>query len=65
VIRALQARYGMRCTEVYGHGDLQTDRQSFEGYRLSRLARAACHVPEVPAQRPEETAGAGSGGAKG
>ena len=65
VIRALQARYGMRCTEVYGHGDLQTDRQSFEGYRLSRLARAGCDLPEVPAQKPETTAAAVKGGASG
>ena len=42
VIRALQTRYGMKCEEVYGHGDLQTDRESFEGYRLSRLARESC-----------------------
>ena len=52
VIRALQTRYGMSCLEVYGHGDLQTDRRNFEGYRLSRLARAACDVPQVPVPRP-------------
>ncbi len=65
VIRALQARYGMRCAEVYGHGDLQTDRQSFEGYRLSRLARAGCDVPAVPAPRPGTTAAAVKGDASG
>jgi len=56
VIKALQARFGMRCAEVYGHGDLQTDRQNFEGYRLSRLARARCPVPEVPVPKPGMTA---------
>jgi len=58
VIQALQVRYGMRCEEVYGHGDLQTDRQSFEGYRLSRLARAGCDVPAVPGRKPGTTAAA-------
>jgi hypothetical protein len=48
----------MQCMEVYGHGDLQTDRQNFEGYRLSRLARAACDVPQVPVPRPGTTAAA-------
>jgi N-acetyl-anhydromuramyl-L-alanine amidase AmpD len=61
VIRALQARYGMRCTEVYGHGDLQTDRQNFEGYRLSRLARAECDVPQAPVPRPPTTEAAVKG----
>ena len=42
VIHALQSRYKMKCPEVYGHGDLQTDRLPFEGYRLSRLARKSC-----------------------
>lgn len=42
VIRALQRRFGMACGEVYGHGDLQTDRDSFEGATLTRLARLAC-----------------------
>ena len=65
VIRALQARYGMRCTEVYGHGDLQTDRQNFEGYRLSRLARAECDVPQVPVPRPRTTEAAVKGDASG
>lgn len=42
VIRALQQRFNIACGEVYGHGDLQTDRASFEGATLTRLARAGC-----------------------
>jgi N-acetyl-anhydromuramyl-L-alanine amidase AmpD len=44
VIRALQARFDIACEEVYGHGDLQTDRARFEGATLTRLARAGCDV---------------------
>ena len=65
VISALQARYGMRCREVYGHGDLQTDRQHFEGYRLSRLARAECDLPEPPVPKPDKTAAAAKADASG
>ncbi len=42
VIEALQAHFKIKCEEVYGHGDLQTDRLNFEGLTLSRLARDAC-----------------------
>jgi len=42
VIDALQARYGMACGQVYGHGELQTDRQPFEGAIVTRLARDRC-----------------------
>ena len=42
LIRALQAQYGIDCGEVYGHGELQTDRASFEGATLTRLARTTC-----------------------
>ena len=42
VIRALQRQFGMACDAVYGHGELQTDRRSFEGRALSRLARDDC-----------------------
>ncbi|MEL6297713.1 MAG: peptidoglycan recognition family protein [Pseudomonadota bacterium] len=42
VIKALQDRFGIACREVYGHGDLQTDRKSFEGRALTRKARASC-----------------------
>ncbi|MEL6921181.1 MAG: peptidoglycan recognition family protein [Pseudomonadota bacterium] len=42
VVRALQTRFNLECAEVYGHGDLQTDRDTFEGRTLSRLARDLC-----------------------
>ena len=63
VIRALQAKFGMKCEDVYGHGDLQFDRQNFEGVRLSRLARRVCQLeeanetPVVPPQPVAVTAG--------
>ncbi|MGI9479339.1 MAG: peptidoglycan recognition protein family protein, partial [Hyphomicrobiaceae bacterium] len=44
VIRALQAKFEMHCAAVFGHGDLQFDRRSFEGVRLSRLARRVCAI---------------------
>jgi hypothetical protein len=42
IISALQQRFGMPCGAVYGHGDLQTDRHSFEGATLSARARRRC-----------------------
>jgi len=48
VVRSLQAKFGMKCSAVYGHGDLQFDREGFEGTRLSRLARRVCRL-EQPA----------------
>ena len=53
----------MKCEEVYGHGDLQFDRQNFEGVRLSRLSRRVCELeaaneaPIVPPQPVAVTAG--------
>jgi hypothetical protein len=47
VVRALQFQFGIKCAEVYGHGDLQIDRQSFEGEQLSRLAREGCEAGET------------------
>ena len=44
VIRALQEKFEMQCDAVFGHGDLQFDRRSFEGVRLSRLARRVCAI---------------------
>ncbi len=44
VVRALQARFDMACDEVYGHGELQTDRADFEGATLTRMARDGCPV---------------------
>ncbi len=42
VIRALQDRYEMDCNDVYGHGQLQSDRAPFEGAKLVSLARMDC-----------------------
>lgn len=56
VIRALQAKFGMKCDAVYGHGDLQFDRRSFEGVRLSRLARRVCTIEEAVDEIHEEVA---------
>jgi hypothetical protein len=44
-VTALQALYGIPCGEVYGHGDLQTDRHEFEGTTLSSLVRSNCSAP--------------------
>lgn len=52
IIRALQAKFSLKCHEVYGHGDLQFDRESFEGFRLSRMAREGCGDQEVAAVPP-------------
>lgn len=64
VVRALQEKFGIACEQVYGHGELQFDRKSFEGLRLSKLAREGCDaLPEVivppkpvEAEAPKETA---------
>lgn len=60
VIRALQSKFALKCEEVYGHGDLQFDRESFEGERLSRMAREGCGtaadvaiVPPAPIALPK------------
>ncbi len=50
LIKAIQERYNMRCREVYGHGELQTDRDNFEGATLTRRVRADC--PEQVAAKP-------------
>lgn len=47
VIRALQARYDMACDAVYGHGQLQTDRQEFEGLTLTELAQVDCELRKL------------------
>ena len=52
-IRALQARYDIDCGEVYGHGELQTDRAAFEGATLTRLARETC--PTQVAETAQQT----------
>jgi hypothetical protein len=45
VVKALQVRFGMDCKEVWAHGELQVDRQTFEGESLTKLARAQCALP--------------------
>jgi N-acetyl-anhydromuramyl-L-alanine amidase AmpD len=40
IIRALQAEYDIPRHAVYGHGDLQTDRSSFEGSTLTKIIRS-------------------------
>ena len=47
VVRALQQKFSMKCDQVFGHGDLQYDRQTFEGVRLSRLARRVCDLEQA------------------
>ncbi|MEM7775205.1 MAG: peptidoglycan recognition family protein [Pseudomonadota bacterium] len=42
IIRKLREQFDIPCREVYGHGELQTDRWTFEGQTLTRLARADC-----------------------
>jgi hypothetical protein len=44
VIAALQSRYTIPCGAVFGHGELQTDRKSFEGQTLSQLHRRRCAI---------------------
>ncbi|MBU2532249.1 MAG: N-acetylmuramoyl-L-alanine amidase [Alphaproteobacteria bacterium] len=72
VIRSLQAHFAMACEEVYGHGDLQVDRQNFEGLRLSRLARVVCtaeeeeaamHLPPAPLPAPDADSAMAAGAA--
>lgn len=43
-VKALQKMYGLKCAEIYGHGDLQKDRQEFEGVTLSRRVRSECAI---------------------
>ncbi|MEL6289739.1 MAG: hypothetical protein AAFQ35_13290, partial [Pseudomonadota bacterium] len=50
LIKALQARYRLPCHAVFGHGDLQTDRATFEGATLRDRVRAGCSVP-APSRR--------------
>lgn len=41
-VRALQERYNIPCTAVYGHGELQSDRRSYEGAALAKRLRDEC-----------------------
>lgn len=42
VIAALQQRFAIPCAAVYGHGEMQTDRKSFEGATLTARHRRRC-----------------------
>jgi hypothetical protein len=42
VVKALQFRFNLRCAAVFGHGELQTDRKTFEGLTLATSVRAGC-----------------------
>lgn len=44
IIAALRERYGIPCQNVWGHGELQRDRESFEGLTLARMARSQCRT---------------------
>ncbi|MEL6423483.1 MAG: peptidoglycan recognition family protein [Pseudomonadota bacterium] len=55
LVAALQARFGIACRAIYGHGDLQTDRETFEGRTLKTLVRRDCRMPP-PTRRPTRTA---------
>lgn len=42
IISALRQRFGIPCGNVFGHGEVQKDRESFEGITIARLARSRC-----------------------
>ncbi|MEQ8822739.1 MAG: peptidoglycan recognition family protein [Filomicrobium sp.] len=41
-IKALQDRFDLPCQNVWGHGELQHDRRSYEGTELAERMRAEC-----------------------
>lgn len=42
IIEALRARFDIPCQNVWGHGELQHDRSSFEGTTVATMARQSC-----------------------
>lgn len=48
--RAILARYRIQCSHIYGHGDLQRDRSSFEGSTLTAALRSECNESAIAAQ---------------
>lgn len=42
IVRAVQQRYGLSCTAIRGHGELQHDRASDEGLTIATSIRASC-----------------------
>lgn len=40
--RAIIDRFGIACDHIAGHGDIQTDRASFEGATLRDAIKAEC-----------------------
>jgi len=47
---AILSRYGIPCSHIYGHGDLQRDRSSFEGSTLTAALREECSESAIAAQ---------------
>lgn len=44
VVLALMKRFGIPCTSVYGHGELQKDREPFEGFTIATEIRECADV---------------------
>lgn len=42
VVDALIKRFGIGCQNVWGHGELQTDRHAFEGAAIAEATRSKC-----------------------
>lgn len=59
VVRAVMERYDIYCSDVWGHGDLQTDREGFEGADLAAYVRR-CEPPfgRAPMADPHMALGA-------
>ncbi|MEM7777929.1 MAG: peptidoglycan recognition family protein [Pseudomonadota bacterium] len=53
LIQALIERYDLTCMDVYGHGELQTNRAPFEGITLAKFIRHQCQAkPSVLEHNP-------------
>lgn len=49
-VAALRRRFGLPCSAIAGHGDLQTDRASFEGRAIVEAVAASCAEPPAADQ---------------
>lgn len=56
VIKQLRTRFKIDCRAIYGHGDLQTDRQAHEGATVKAAALATCDA-ETAAKAGSDTSG--------
>ncbi len=45
VVKALQRKLKLPCTAIYGHGEMQRDRATFEGSTLAEIVRSGCEAP--------------------